>query len=208
MKRGGFILAMLATLMSLSATGQTNVIYIDDFEINPDSTVTVPLMLANQDTTRGVQFNLTLPETMDLDLVELTEYSKRKGFTSSFSYSDGTYTVMIYQIGEAVFPPDTTAIALLTFYAYNDFNGGEVVVWKCRGSTTDNNSIIMDGDTAQVTVPTSSLVDIEAGSAPVSEQYFNLMGQPISSPDSVPVAVQVTTTANGQRTSRKVSVRP
>ena len=206
--RNLFSFMLTALVAALCATAQTNVIYIDDFEISPDSVVTVPVMLANQDTTRGVQFNITIPETLDIDEIVLTDYSAGRGFTLTQSASGTTYTVMIYNFGQAFFPPDTTAIALVTFYAYDDFDGGEVEVWKCRGSTADDQAIIMDGDTATVTVPTASLKVVSVDAVPVNEQYFNLMGQPIASPDSVPVAVQVKTDANGTRTSRKVSVKP
>jgi hypothetical protein len=63
----------------------------------------------------------------------------------------------------------------------------------------------MDGDTTMVTVPTASLIGIPYD-MPVQDQYFNLLGQPVSSPDSVPVAIQVTTGPNGERTSRKEAV--
>ena len=63
----------------------------------------------------------------------------------------------------------------------------------------------MEGDTTTVTVPQASLIGIPVDGQPVKDQYFNLMGQPITSPDVVPVAIQVTTLADGGHTSRKVA---
>ena len=45
------------SLLALSGAAQTNRIYIDDFEIYPDSTVTVPVVFANESRARGLQYN-------------------------------------------------------------------------------------------------------------------------------------------------------
>ena len=65
---------------------------------------------------------------------------------------------------------------------------------------------MFDNDTTIVTVPKASIMEINEDGLPASEQYFNLNGQPIVSPDSVPVAIQVTTRPDGRRSSRKVAV--
>ena len=82
-----------------------------------------------------------------------------------------------------------------------------MTVWKVIGSTIDNVAFPIDGDTALVTVPTSSLLNIPYDQPPVREQYFNLMGNPIQSPDTVPVAIEVITRPDGSCTSRKIAVR-
>ena len=73
-------------------------------------------------------------------------------------------------------------------------------------NTIDNTTFVIQGDTVKVTVPEASVIEVPQDQTPAGEQYFNLNGQPISSPDSVPVAIQVNTLASGQRVSRKVSV--
>ena len=53
------MLTVLAMMMAMGVMAQHNVMYISDFEIAPGSQIDVPLMLANSDPTRGVQFNDT-----------------------------------------------------------------------------------------------------------------------------------------------------
>ena len=55
-----FVTTLLAVCVAVCAMAQANRVYIEDFEICPDSVVTVPVMLANVDETRGVQFPGTL----------------------------------------------------------------------------------------------------------------------------------------------------
>ena len=65
----------MAVCMALCAMAQNNRIYIEDFEIDPDSTVTVSVILANESPTRGVQFNMTLPPGLILKSSKVTAYS-------------------------------------------------------------------------------------------------------------------------------------
>jgi hypothetical protein len=87
-----------------------------------------------------------------------------------------------------------------------DFKGGLLPVWKCRGATIDNRGIVYQNDTAIVTVPTASLIGVPMDQKSDDDKFFNLMGQPIDSPECAPVAIQVITAPNGQRSSRKVTV--
>ena len=71
------LLLMLCALLAISAVAQQgNRIYIEDFEIEPGKTVSVPLMLSNQDPTRGMQFNISLPNGLRMIDQELTAYSE------------------------------------------------------------------------------------------------------------------------------------
>jgi hypothetical protein len=97
------------------------------------------------------------------------------------------------------------AVLMIEFKAKSDFAGGEIVLWKCRGSTMENTTIIIGNDTTMVTLPSSSLIGIPIDKCPDGDQYFNLLGQPIPSADSVPVAVRVTTRPDGTIDSRKVA---
>ena len=70
-------MVMMAALLSLAAVAQQrNRIYIENFEIYPDSSLTVPVMLANMDSTRGIQFNITLPFGLKISECNLTPYAK------------------------------------------------------------------------------------------------------------------------------------
>ena len=58
---------IFALLVALDAVSQSNRIYVEPFEICPDSIVAVPVMLANESPTRGLEFNMTLPEGLVVD---------------------------------------------------------------------------------------------------------------------------------------------
>lgn len=201
--------AILALMMALTALAQRNVVYIEDFEISPDSTLTLPVMMTNTDPTRGIQFNMTLPLGLNLIDHVLTEYSVKEYFMVMFSsYKNGIWTIGMYPKDVVCFPPATAAIMMVTFKADPGFSGGELIMWRQLGSTIDSQSLVFSDDTTMVTVPAASIMDVPEDGQPVEEQYFNLSGQPILSPDSVPVAIQVSTEANGRRSSRKVAVMP
>lgn len=202
-----FVTTILAVCVALCAMAGTNRIYIEDFEIDPDSTVTVPVMLANEDPTRGVQFNMTLPPGLILKSSKVTDYSSEytMSLTCRYSEADGHYLLFLYPMGPICYDPDTAAVLTVTFAAQPDFKGGTISLWKCRGSTIDNHSFVIGDATTIVTVPEASIIGIPIDNEPVRDEFFNLMGQPVSSPDSIPVAIQVTTTASGERTSRKVA---
>lgn len=201
------LILILAALIAVGASAQSNRVYIEDFEIYPDSTLLVPVMLANSDSTRGVQFYMTMPEGLDVEKFKLNDYANEYGMLldARFSTNLGCYVVFEYPFDRVCFPPDTAAVLMIEFYAEPGFTGGELTLWKCMGATIDNKSIIMEGGTTTVTVPESSLIGIPVDSGPESNMYFNLMGEPIVAPDSVPVVIEVTTDADGRQTSRKVS---
>lgn len=198
---------LLAVLMVVGAAAQNNQIYIEDFEIYPDSTSLVPVMLANTDSTRGVQFYMTMPEGLDVAAFVLNDYANAYDMLleTKFSTNLGCYVVFEYPASRICFPPDTTAVLMIEFCASSDFGGGELTLWQCRGATIDNRSISMTGCTTNVTVPESSIIGIPMDNAPESNQYFNLLGQPVIQPDTVPVVIEVTTHGDGHQSSRKMS---
>lgn len=196
-----------ALLMAITAMAQGNRIIIEDFEISPDSTLTVPVILANADTTRGVQFNLTMPEGLQIKNMQASSYSRSLGMSISRNYQNGVHIVLLHASNRVGYPPDSAVIANMKVVADPDFKGGQIFVWKVIGSTMDNVTFSIDGDTTNVTVPSSSLIVIPIDQRPQQEHYFNLNGQPIASPDSASVAIEVTTLPNGQRSSRKLAVR-
>ena len=51
-------LAIMAVIAAMAAMAQRNVVYIEDFEIEPGNSITVPLMMANCDSTRGIQVRI------------------------------------------------------------------------------------------------------------------------------------------------------
>lgn len=202
------MMVMVAVLLALAAvTQQRNRIYIENFEIYPDSSLTVPVMLANMDSTRGIQFNITLPFGLRISECELTPYAKEYDMHIFENNNAGVLTIGMYPFSRVCFPPDTVAVMTINFDAKTDFKGGEIFLWKCRGSTMENTTIFIGDDTTTVTVPSSSLIGIPVDQKTDDEMYFNLLGQPIPSADSVPVAVQVTTRPDGTINSRKVAKR-
>ena len=204
-----FATAILAVSMALCAMAQNNRIYIEDFEIDPDSTVTVPVILANESPTRGVQFNMTLPPGLILKSSKVTDYSSEYFMSMTCRYYEkgGYYMVFIFPMAAVCFEPNTAEVMTITFAAQPDFKGGTISLWNCMGSTINNHSFAIDGASTVVTVPEASLIGIPIDKDPERDEFFNLLGQPVSSPDSVSLAIHVTTAADGQRTSRKVSCR-
>jgi len=202
------VTALLAALVAVTAMAQTNRVYIEDFSIEPDSTVVVPVFFANVVPSRGLQFNLSLPEGLTLTKSRLTQYSKEYAMilTCRYSNRDQCYGVFIYPSGAICFDPDTAAVMELWLTAQPDFSGGEISLWNCYGSTIENKTIAVQGGVAVVTVPESSLIGIPVDKVDAKEEFFNLTGQRVASPDALPVAIQVTTFSNGQRYSRKVAV--
>ena len=202
------MMVMVAVLLAIAGVAQQrNRIYIENFEIYPDSSLTVPVMLANMDSTRGIQFNITLPFGLRISECELTPYAKEYDMHIFENNNAGVLTIGMYPFSRVCFPPDTVAVMTINFDAKTDFKGGEIFLWKCRGSTMENTTIFIGDDTTTVTVPSSSLIGIPVDQKTDDEMYFNLLGQPIPSADSVPVAVQVTTRPDGTINSRKVAKR-
>ena len=168
MMKRHFLMALCALLAAATAMAQSNRLIIQDFEIAPDSTVTIPVTLVNEDISRGMQFNLTVPEGLTIEDMRVTKCSKSLGMSLTYSDKSDTKIIVLYQMGKSCFPPDSADVALIEFRAAHDFKGGELSVWKGRGSTMDNDPFIIEGDTAVVAVPAASLILIN----PTEEQYY------------------------------------
>ena len=170
-------LVVLAVFLALAVSAQGNRIYIEPFEIEPGESRTVPVMLSNVDPSRGVQFNVTLPEGLELKASELTPYSQgmKMILSCEFSPKNGCYTVFIYPMGVICFPADTTAAVMtLKINARKSFRGGTMSTWKCFGATEENKTLYMQGDTTAVTVPESALIGIPIDTRSADDEYFNL----------------------------------
>lgn len=153
------LMTLLALMVGLHALGQTNTISIADFEIYPDSVIAVPVILDNDDETRGCQFNITLPQGLQVVGHELTDFSHdyRMRLTFGQNAADDCYTVILFPSDRTCFPAGTEAIMTLSFKASGDFKGGRVALWKERGSTVENKTIVMNDTVTMVTVPESVL---------------------------------------------------
>lgn len=151
------IMTILAALMTLGAAAQNgNRIIMSDFEIDRDSTLVVPVILENETPARGLQFNMTLPEGLEVKGSALNPYSKKCEMNLSCNKTDdGTYVVFIYPMGRVCYPADSVAIMTFNFKARRSFKGGSIKIWKVKGSTIDNKVFNIEGDTAEVTVPAS-----------------------------------------------------
>lgn len=204
------MLTVMAMMMAMGVMAQHNVMYISDFEIAPGSQIDVPLMLANSDPTRGVQFNMTLPDGLTLINRQMTPYAEVEYEMKDFGTlkKAGYWLIGMYPVGGVCFPPGDTAIMILTFASAADFTGGEIILWRQRGSTIDNKTIFYDNDTTTVTIPQASILERQDNALPLDQRFYNLNGQPVESPDTMPLAIQVTTWPDGRRTSRKVAVMP
>jgi len=208
MKR--LLLPMLAVLLALPCMGQANRFYMEDFEIDVDSIKTLPLLMTNEDEARGFQLTMTLPDGLELISCVTTDYSRQYQMGVSCNVkSNGSYLVLAYPPGRICYPADTAReVLLFTYRATSDFKGGDILISGCKGSTIDNKTFSIQGDTVAVTVPASSLIGIPVDQQSQDDRYFNLMGNPIASPEDVSVAIQVTTHPDGRVDRRKVAVMP
>lgn len=182
-----FMMIILAAVFTLAAVAQRNRIYIEDFEIYPDSTITVPVMLANTDPTRGFQFNMTLPDGLSIEDCKLTEYAVKDYDMHIFNMCKaGVWTAGMYPASKVCLPPDDKAMMTITFKATAEFKGGQLFLWKCRGSTMESTTIYFDEDTTTVTVPSNALIGIPMDKRTDTNDYFNLIGEPIPFSDDEP----------------------
>lgn len=199
-------LAIMAVIAAMASMAQRNVMYIEDFEIEPGQSIKVPLMMANCDSTRGILVNMTLPAGLSLIDREITQYSRDYYMDPFGNNKNGVWTVGMIPSHKVCFPPADTAIMELTFNALPEFIGGEIILWRQRGATMNNKTIFFDDDTTTVTVPQASIIELQQQEQPVDEHFFNMEVQPIQSLDSVPMAIQVATWPDGRRSSRKVAL--
>lgn len=162
----------MVVLVALTADAQCNRLYIEDFEIVPDSVMEIPVMLANESPTRGLQFVVALPQGLSLETSELTRYSKSLKMTDVCQPVEGGYMEFIYSLDYVSYPADTAAIVTLSLCAASDFKGGNIVISKAFGSSLENETFPIDGTTTTVTVPAGSLIGIPMDQHPDEQVFF------------------------------------
>lgn len=174
------MITLLAMVMALPCVAQVNRLYMNDFEIEPDSTVTVLLYLTNEVPSRGLQFNLTLPEGLTREDYEVTAYSKECNMTMVCEKTGANnYMAFVYPPTRICYPVDSDReVATFTFKAASGFKGGELVIDGCKGSTMDSKTFSIEGDTVVVTVPARSLVGIPVDQQSTDSPFFNLQEKP------------------------------
>ena len=168
-----FLLTIMAALAALTVSAQSDRISIEDFVLDRDSTISVSVMLINETPVRGLQFSITMPEGIEITEHSLTKSSKKYGMNLVFRQVDNDdYAVFIYPMDHVCYPSDSVAILTLELTAAADFKGGEIILSGVRGSTIDNKSFSLDGDTATVTVPASSLIGIPVDQTQDKKKFF------------------------------------
>ena len=132
-------IALLAALATMAAMAQSEGrIYVEDFDIAPDSTATVEVLLTNVEATRGVQFKMTLPQGLEIEDMELTKYSRKMKMSLANNQKANNWMVAVYSMSLTVFPPDTAkAVMTLTLTAKPGFEGGDIIFNKSMGSNED-----------------------------------------------------------------------
>ena len=165
-------LMTLMAVLACYAVAQNNRVYIEDFEIVPGDSVTVPVVLANQDTTYGFQFGMMLPHGLEVKDVRLSDDFTQLGFNLNHGVRNGNCMVMVYSLKQLYCVPDSVKVLEVDFGARPGFKGGEITLWKGRGASSDNQCIYLDDGTVRVSVPKRSLVGI-----PIDQQqgdaHFN-----------------------------------
>lgn len=161
MKNG--LISLLLMLLAMSAASQHNGIFIENFEIEPGSSMTVPVLLCGSEATRGLQFNMTLPLGMTMQTYELDEtVSEQYKLRSYERCNAGVWTIGLYPFGRMCLPTDTTLVIMrMTLEAAPDFAGGEIYFWKQIGAHMDNSKIVFSDDTTAVAVPRRSVMEQE-----------------------------------------------
>lgn len=156
-----FLLTIIVALAALTVTAQGDRICIEDFVIDRDSVVSVPVVLANETPMRGLQFNMTLPDGLKVESSSLTKYSAKYEMNMVCRRTDnGEQVVFIYPMARICYPAGSEVVVVINFAAGPDFKGGDIILSGAKGSTIDNKSIPIEGDTIKVTVPASSLIGI------------------------------------------------
>jgi hypothetical protein len=155
-----FLILIMVALAALTVDAQNNSIYIEDFEIVPDSVMEVPVILANESPARGLQFIVTLPQGLSLESSELTRYSESMKMNLVSQPKGDGHMMFIYSMAYVSYPVDTAAIMTLSVRAASDFKGGNIVISKGLGSTLENESFSINCGTTTVTVPASVLIGI------------------------------------------------
>lgn len=146
------IITLLAVLATTTALAQSHGrIYIEDFVVAPDSTITVPVMLENAETTQGLQFKMVLPNGLELEDIELTKYSRRLKMNIAKNLKDDRWIVAVYSMDQTVYPPDTAAVLSLTMTALPEFEGGNITIMKSQGSSQEYTTINYDDSSTTVT---------------------------------------------------------
>ena len=147
------IITLLAALATTAALAQSNGrIYIENFVIAPDSTVTVQVMLENVETTHGCQFKMALPDGLTLEETELTKYSRKLKMSQANNLKNGQWIVAVYSMNNTSFPPDNAAILTMTLTAQPAFEGGIITITKSMGSSEELTTIYYDDNSTTVTL--------------------------------------------------------
>ncbi|MBR7012037.1 MAG: hypothetical protein IKI10_04015 [Muribaculaceae bacterium] len=159
MKNG--LISLLLMLLAMSAAAQHNGIYIENFEIEPGSTIVVPAIFYGSEASRGLQFNMTLPLGMTMQSYELDEEVADKYKMRSYERCNaGVWTIGIYPYGRICLPADTAIVVMrMTLEAAPDFAGGDIYFWKQRGAHMDSATIVFGDDTTTVAVPRPSVLE-------------------------------------------------
>ena len=168
-----FILTILSVLATLAVSAQSNRICIEDFVVDRDSVVTIPVSLANETPMRGLQFSMTLPEGLKVTGSALTKYSEKYDMNLVCRQgSNGDQVAFVYPMSRVCFPADSVVIMTLDFAASADFKGGEIILSGAKGSTIDNQPVSIESDTIVVTVPASSLIGIPIDKSQDNGKFF------------------------------------
>ena len=146
------IMTILSICVAMTAFAQGNgSIYIEDFEVAPDSTVTVQVMLTNAVPTHGLQFKMTLPDGLILEEAELSKYSRRLKMNLAKNRNDDNWIVAVYSMDQTTYPPDTAPVLTLTLTAEPEFAGGNIIIKKSQGTDDEFTTIYYNDSTTTVT---------------------------------------------------------
>lgn len=115
-------------------TEGSNSLTMETFSIVPGLSATTSMTLETNQTFYGCQFDMTLPEGLQLtaDGVKVSDNPEVKNFIASCSSvkDENTYTVLMYSLDNTPYPTGKTPILNLSFVSDEEFKGGSIVLSK------------------------------------------------------------------------------
>lgn len=129
-------------------TETENSLTIVPFSIEPESEASTEMTLVSNQDFYGCQFDLTLPEGLQLVTggVCVSENLNGKNFhvTCSDIKNNNSHTILMYSSSHTPYPVGTIPILKLNFVADPDFEGGNITVSNVIFSTEDNDNTDKD----------------------------------------------------------------
>lgn len=201
------VFLMLVMLCGLTLASADNVVYIDEFGIEPGEEKWVELKMQNTDLIANLQMSLVLPLGLHVTSVSCGDYlgtslpnkwnaeaGKDAGSTWEVltNRSDGLYNILLisgiarYKNVNGVIadfgvenPTQAVPIMKIRLYADESFESGNINFVNCVAASVQQLSIPVDGLYTSVSNPTA-IKDVLAEKAMTEDAQYNILGQKVN----------------------------